>query len=122
MVLMAVVVITSDRLTRGDDPLLRNMANPVPPALLGRCNLASIAAATGLNRENVRRIVDRVTKRGILVRSEDGLIQFAPGHIQEADAAILNMDQLSEFGRAANVLLKDGILRPSQTADARVHT
>src|SRR3954468_17949082 len=72
LVVMAVVAITGDRLTRIDViPELRSMAHAVPRALLGKCSISSIAAATGLNRESARRVVNRLIERGILQRSPD---------------------------------------------------
>src|SRR5207237_2525596 len=83
LVVMAVVAITGERLTRTKvAPELRNMAHPVPRAILGRCNISSIAAATGLNRETARRVVNRLIDRGILERADDRSVHFTPGRVQ----------------------------------------
>jgi len=110
-ILMAVVAITGDRLTRTDvSPELRNMAHPVPRPLLGRCNISSIAAATGLNRETARRAINRLIDRGILERSPDRSIHFTAGRMQGPNAFRISEMQLEEFARTANALMRDGVL------------
>jgi hypothetical protein len=111
LILMAVVAITGDRLMRADlTPELRNMAHPVPRKLLGRCNISSIAAATGLNRETARRAINRLIERGILERAADRSILFTPGRMQGANAFRISELQLEEFARTANALMRDGVL------------
>lgn len=91
-------------------PDLRNMANTVPSRLLGRCNISSIAAATGLNRETARRAINRLIDRGILERAPDRSIHFVPGRLQGPNAFRISEMQLEEFARTANVLMRDGVL------------
>lgn len=111
LVVMAVVAITGDRLTRIDaNPELRNMAHPVPRTILGRCNISSLAAATGLNRETARRVVNRLIERGVLERSPDRSINFTAGRMQEPNAYRLSRIQLEEFARTVNALMRDGVL------------
>lgn len=111
LVLMAVIAISGDRLTRADvEPDLRNMAHPVPRALLGQCNVSSIAEATGLNRETARRVVNRLIQRGILERLPDRSVHFTPGRMQGPNAFKVSELQLEEFARTANSLMRDGVL------------
>ena len=111
LIVMAVVAITGDRLTRIQmGPELRNMANPVPRALLGRCNISSLAAATGLNRETARRVIKRLIERGILERSPDRSINFTAGRMQGPNAYRVSEIQLEEFTRTANALMRDCVL------------
>ena|SRR6476469_979148 len=111
LVIMAVIAITGDRLTRTNPASeLRDMANVVPRSLLGRCHLSSIAAATGLNRETARRVVNRLIEKGVLERSPDRSINFAAGRMQGPNAFRLSQIQLEEFARTANELLRQGIL------------
>lgn len=49
---------------------LRNLENPLPSGMLGAVNTASIAAATGLNRETVRRKLAKLERLGALERDE----------------------------------------------------
>lgn len=119
LIVMAIVAITGDRLTRSDlDPELRNMAHPVPRALLGRCNISSIAAATGLNRETARRAINRLIERGILERSADRSINFTTGRMQGANAYRISEIQREEFVRTANALVRDGVLTFTAEAPA----
>lgn len=111
LILMAIIAITGDRLTRAEaNPELRNMANPVPHSLLGQCNISSIAVATGLNRETARRAINRLIARGILERSANRSIHFAPGRTQGPNAYRISEMQLEEFTRTANSLMRDGVL------------
>lgn len=111
LVIMAVIAITGDRLNQRDlPPKLRDMAHAVPVTLLGLCNLSSIAAATGLQRETARRVVNRLIERGVLQRSQDRSINFTPGRMQGPNAYHLSKVQLEEFTKTANELLREGII------------
>lgn len=111
LIIMAVIAITGDRLTRAEaTPELQNMAHPVPRDLLGRCNISSIATATGLNRETARRAVNRLIERGVLERAQDRSIHFTPGRMQSPSAFHISKTQIEEFARSANGLLRDGVL------------
>lgn len=112
LILMAVVAITGDRLVRQElSPELRDMSNPVPRTLLGKCTISGIAGATGLNRETARRAIGRLIGQGILERCADGSIHFTPGRMQGENARRVSRMQLEEFARTANTLLREGVLR-----------
>lgn len=52
LIALAIIVIMSERLLRSQlDPELESLVVPMPSEDLAKCNLSSIAAATGLNRE-----------------------------------------------------------------------
>lgn len=111
LVLMAVIAITGDRLMgQGAPSEFSDMANVVPQELLGRCNISSIAAATGLNRETARRVVNRLIERGSLQRTNGRDIQFSPGRIQGPNGKLLSKKQMEDFVRTANALIRDGVL------------
>lgn len=111
LVIMAVIAITGDRLARaGVTPELRDMAKPVPRNLLGPCNISSIAAATGLNRETARRVINRLINSGVLERAPDRSVHFVPGRMQGPNAYRISETQLEEFVRTANALMRDGVL------------
>ncbi len=60
-IVLAVVAIKSERLVRSElDTDLETLAMPMPPVALASCNISSIAAATGLNRETTRRKVENL--------------------------------------------------------------
>jgi hypothetical protein len=110
MVLLAVVAITADRLTRSDlPPELRKLEKPMPTEHLARCNISSIAAATGLNRETARRKVNELIRAGILARQAQE-IGFATGHLQDPFIGGLVRDQLDSVTRFVNDLHRDGVL------------
>src|SRR5689334_11785950 len=55
MILLSVAAITAERLLRGNpDERLKSMNEALPPEIMSRCNVSSIASATGLNRETTR--------------------------------------------------------------------
>ena len=111
LVQMAVAAINGDRVTRSASDLrLRNMSNAMPTSLMTKCNLSSIAAATGLNRETVRRVVNRLTVNGPLVRAPDGSVNFIEGLTQGPETQRLGEAQLDEFCRTVNLLLREGVL------------
>jgi predicted transcriptional regulator len=111
MILVSVVAITAERLTRGTlDDDMKALSQPVPLDALAPCNVSSIAAATGLNRETTRRKVKALVDEGFLVRSEQGVISFTPGHFQQDYIHDLIRSQLDSLVRTANDLIRDGTL------------
>ena len=80
MILVAVAAITAERFTRAglsdDQKIARQL---VPLEKLAPCNVSSIAAATGLNRETARRRVNALVKAGALNRLEGGEIVYPVG-------------------------------------------
>lgn len=112
MIMVAVAAITTERMTRHPlTPEERRLENPVPAALLGTCNVSSIAAATGLNRETARRRVNALVKKGMLVRSDKGEIYFPEGFLQRREAGELVRRLLETVVRFVNDQEKDGVLR-----------
>jgi hypothetical protein len=111
MILVSVVAITSERFTRaGLEEELKTLETPLPLDALAPCNVSSIAAATGLNRETTRRKVNALIEEGYLVRSEEGVISFTPGHFQQNYIHELVRSQLDSLVRTANDLIRDGTL------------
>jgi hypothetical protein len=111
MILLAVIAISGERLTRTELPeALRSVATALPPGLRAECNVSSIAAATGLNRETTRRKVNVLVESGHLDRSPEGEICF-PIERQQ-DPAILDFvrRQLEAVVRFANEAVRDGVL------------
>lgn len=111
LVLLAVVAISSERLTRGalaED--LRSLDAPFPQEKLGVCNISSIAVATGFNRETTRRYVNRLIERKVLQRGPDGTIQFTAGYLQSGKIAELLQMQLDTLGRSVTEFLRMGAM------------
>lgn len=112
MILVAVAAIVGERLTR--TPLaeeLRGLDADLPDGLRGGCNISSIAAAAGLNRETARRKVNALVEEGYLVRSAAGEIGFSADVRQSEWTERLLRKQLEAVARFANDLLRDGVLR-----------
>ena len=111
MILLAVVAICGERLTRTELPeALRSVATPLPPGVAAECNISSIAAATGLNRETTRRKVNALVAAGYLVRSEDGEISYPVERQQDPATLDFLKMQLEAVVRFANDALRDGVL------------
>jgi hypothetical protein len=111
MILLAVIAICGDRLTRIDLPeALRSVATPLPPGFAAECNVSSIAAATGLNRETTRRKVNALVEEGYLVRSDEGEISFPTERQQDPATLDFVRRQLEAVIRFTNETMRDGVL------------
>ncbi|WP_205481570.1 hypothetical protein [Sphingomonas arenae] len=112
MILLAVIAIGGERLTRTSlTPDFRDLACPVPMELLGKCNVTSIAAATGLNRETVRRKVQRLERKELLIRDGKRSFRIVPAIMQSDMARELVRSQLEALRRTMNHLSRAGIFR-----------
>ena len=77
MIITAIMAISGERLLRTEiDERFQTLAEDIPFELIGKCNLSSIAAATGLNRETVRRKMNGLEKAGIVARYPGGHVWF----------------------------------------------
>ena len=111
MILVAVAAITAERLLRGASPEgYAALDEPLPPGLMAKCNVSSIASATGLNRESTRRKVDNLIENGLLSRDGNGAITFATGVVQAQSTQELVRRQLEDVIRTANDLVRDGVV------------
>lgn len=108
MILMAIIVIGAEKLLRTElDPELQTLAQQLPHDRFSKVNFSSIAAATAINRETVRRKVNDLQQAGIVTRDRDG-IRITPGLIEfdvirqiidaQLDAVTRTMNQLSRLG------------------------
>lgn len=108
IIALAIVAIASERLLRTEvDPEFQSLEKPMPLEELSSCNVNSIAAATGLNRETVRRKVEQLVKRGLL-NKDGGGVRLAPGFTQQEIACEVVKAQLDELRRAINDLMRVG--------------
>lgn len=111
MILLAVVAITGERLTRTELPQdLCSVATALPPGYAANCNISSIAAATGLNRETTRRKVGELVERGYLCRCPAGDICYPPERQQDPDTLEFLRKQIEAVARFANEAIRDGVL------------
>jgi hypothetical protein len=111
MIMAAVVSINAEKFMRMElEPNWETLAHPLPYHLLTECNLSSIAAAIGLNRETVRRKVSKLVDTGLLIK-EDGSVHLRRGLLQRPIARQMIDDQLSALLRAVNQLERFKVLR-----------
>ncbi|HEX8585853.1 MAG TPA: hypothetical protein VF680_15770 [Allosphingosinicella sp.] len=112
MILVAIVAISAERLTRAAlDAEGKNLEIPIAPDELAPCNISSIAAATGLNRETARRKVNELVEAGYLVKSDAGVVNFAPGRLRNAETLKMIRKQLEALTRTVSDLVRDGVLK-----------
>jgi hypothetical protein len=113
MIMMAVALINTESLTRTKlvEHGIADIKNGVPPNLLRKCNISSVALATGLNRETTRRKVAHLIKRGFLARAADGHVYLEPELGIRGVMAQTVRSQLETFAKAANEFLRDGTLK-----------
>ena len=107
---LAIVAIGAERLMRsGLDSELETLTVPMPVDAFAGCNISSIAAATGFNRETTRRKIDQLVQSGMVVR-EGPAIRLASGFTQQEVVIDMVTAQLNELRKAANDLLRVGAL------------
>jgi len=113
MIMMAVALINTESLTRTElvEQGIADIKNGVPPNLLRRCNISSVALATGLNRETTRRKVAYLVEAGLLARGEDGHVYLQPELRIREEMAHTVRSQLDTFAKTANEFLRDGTLK-----------
>ena len=114
MIVMAIIVISADRVLRSElDPDLQSLVQRLPSSKIAKVNLSSIAAATAINRETVRRKVNNLEKMGWVLRDKDG-IRMVPGVISYKVLRKIIGAQLDALTGAANQLVKLGVLTSKQ--------
>lgn len=113
LILVAVLAIGGERFTRGEElgEELRSLRNPVPPDRHPPCNISSIAAATGLNRETARRKVLELAEAGILDRSASGTVSFRLGVLEREETSEVIRRQLEAVVRVMNDLMREGAVK-----------
>lgn len=112
MILMAIIVIGAEKLVRtGDLDEFEDLSVPMDYQLLGKCNLSSIAATTGLNREMVRRRVGKLERNGLVVREADGGVRIADGILQQPEVRESVNKQLGSLAATVDRLRKCGLIQ-----------
>lgn len=110
MILMAIIVIGADRVLRTElESELQTLERRLPKSRLGKANLSSIAAATAINRETVRRKVNSLQEAGWVLRDKEG-VQTAHGVIPYDVLRRIIGVQLDALTRTVNQLTKFGVL------------
>jgi DNA-binding transcriptional ArsR family regulator len=117
MIVMAIIVIGAEKLLRADlDPELQSLAHRLPLDRLSAVNFSSIAAATGINRETVRRKVSALQEAGMVIRDEDG-IRMQHGVVTFEVLHDIIDAQLDAITRTVNQLSTLGVLVTSDSSD-----
>ena len=113
VVVLAVIAIALERALRTRaDITLYDVKNAIAINDVTPCNVASIAAATGLNRETARRKVNNLVKRGILRKLAGGAIVFTDEMRSSPALADMLCRQVNEVARLTNILLQHDIIVP----------
>ena len=116
MILMAVIVIAAEKVLRADlDPALQSLSRELPRSSRAKVNLSSIAAATAINRETVRRKVHNLQEAGWLLRDKDG-IRVVQGVVPYETVRGIISAQLDALTRIFHQLEKLGVItsKPNQ--------
>jgi len=109
-ILMAIIVIGAEKLLRTElHPELQTLAVRLPQKRLSKVNFSSIAAATAINRETVRRKVNELQKAGMVLRDKDG-IRIVQGVVKFETLREIIDAQLDAITRTINQLLRIGVL------------
>ena len=117
MILMAIIVICAEKLLRTElEAGLETLEQPLPEHLMSKANLSSIAEATGIHRETVRRKVNDLQNAGFVVRDRKGVRTANNGPRLEALQEIIGT-QLTAVGRTVNHLSKLGVFTKCRQAD-----
>jgi len=113
MIILAVVASTLERAIRGDETgEFSDLRLALPDEMMGPCNVASIAIATGLPRETARRKVNALIADDILRRDRRGVITFVKGIGQNPVIYRMLRRQAGEIARLASVFSEAGIMVP----------
>ena len=111
MIMIAVIAITAERLTRGElDAEYGPLSRSIDLDMLQKCNISSIAHATGLNRESTRRKVNDLISRDRLARLEDGTVFFREGLTQEPAVREMVGQQMREIAAVCERLRRLGVI------------
>lgn len=112
LVMLAVGTINGERLLRAEglEETLRDLRYELPHEYVRQCNISSVAAATGMNRETARRKVNELIEAGLLIRIGRGRLRYSPGFAQLPEVSELVRKQLDALVRVANDLMREGIL------------
>lgn len=114
MILMAIIVIGGERVLRTElDADLQTLAQQLPTSKVGRVNISSIAGATAINRETVRRKINNLQEAGWIIRDKDS-IRTVQGVIPFEVLRDIITAQLDALTRTVNQLAKLNVLTQKQ--------
>lgn len=110
MIVGAIQSIGGEKLLRQTlEESFRDLGTELPYDQLTACNLASIADATGMNRETVRRRTNRMIEEGLLIKT-DGSLHVAETVMQSPVARQVVHKQLASMQMTLRRLTLLGVL------------
>lgn len=111
VVVLAVIAIALERPLRAKaDITLYDVKYAITLNDVTPCNVASVAAATGLNRETARRKVNDLVKQGILRKVAGGAIVFTDEMRSSPLLPEMLCRQVNEVARLTSILLEHEII------------
>lgn len=112
MILGAIITIGGEKFTREElEGCFQNLLDTIPSARLAKSNVASVAAAVGLNSETVRRKIKELIQNKLIIKNTKGGLEIAPGLLELPVVRERLLGQLELLRRTAQLLLKLDVLQ-----------
>lgn len=112
MILGAIITIGGEKLMREElEPSFQNLSDTLPSGRLAKSNVASVAAAVGLNSETVRRKVKELIQSRLVIKDSKAGLQISPGLLQLPAVREALSEQLALLRRTAQQLIKLDVLQ-----------
>jgi hypothetical protein len=110
LVYLVIVVATVQRLMRGGLPPHWMGTTPMNRSIIGFISRRGIAGATGLPRENVRRIFDELADEDRLIFGPRGSVANKGGVMERPETMPILVELAQEIAASAELLIRLGIL------------
>lgn len=111
LIVLATLAVTMEKMTRAEFQAdVRDINCTIPPDQLTRCNISSLAAATGMNRETVRRKVAELVSAGVLIKDARAGYRVSPAYTRAVPTSEMLSAQLQTLINSANDLIRHGIV------------
>lgn len=117
LVYLVIVVATVQRLMRGGLPPHWLGAQRMNRGIVGYISRRGIAGATGLPRENVRRIVDELAAEDRLIFGPRSSVANKGGVMERPETMTILVELATEIAASAELLIRLGILELKPAAD-----
>lgn len=116
LVYLVIVVATVQRLMRGGLPPHWLGTTRMHRGIVGYISRRGIAGATGLPRENVRRIVDELAAEDRLIFGPRGSVANKGGVMERPETMAILIEMAQEVAASAELLIRLGILEVTHSA------
>ena len=111
LIVLATAAITMEKFTRIElDPDLKDIRSEMPPESLTRCNVSSIASATGLNRETARRKVQSLIRAGMLIDDREAGIRLSTEYTRRVQTSDMLRAHIQTLVQTTNGLINEHII------------